>query len=172
MSNVIRYKMVLFGNVSVGKTSLVERFINNHFEENYISTLGYTVYEKQFTYKDSIISLMVYDIGGQEQFRELRRKYAEGANAAFIVYDVTNLASFERVTDWRDNLREFAGDIPFILVGNKIDLENKRVVDFETGKKLANSLGAAEFFETSAKTGTEVGQAFKQLAVQTFQSFY
>ena len=170
MSNVIRYKMVLFGNTGVGKTSLVERFINNKFEENYISTLGYTVYEKQFTYQNSIISLMIYDIGGQEQFRELRKKYAEGSNAAFIVYDMTNLASFQRIEDWRDNLREFAGDIPFVLVGNKADLEANRVVDTESAKNLSIQLGAADFFETSAKTGAEVNAAFKKLAVQAYQS--
>jgi len=162
--------MVLFGNVSVGKTSLVERFINNKFEENYISTLGYTVYEKQFTYKDSIISLMIYDIGGQEQFRDLRKKYAEGANAAFIVYDITNLASYQRVEDWRDNLREFAGDIPFVIVGNKADLEVNRVIDAESARNLSIKLGAADFFETSAKTGVEVNSAFKKLAVQAYQS--
>ena len=162
--------MVLFGNVGVGKTSLVERFINNKFEENYISTLGYTVYEKQFTYQNSIISLMIYDIGGQEQFRDLRKKYADGANTAFIVYDITNLASFQRIEDWRHNLREFAGEIPFVVIGNKADLEANRVVDAESAKKLSFELGAADFIETSAKTGAEVNSAFKKLAVQTYQS--
>ena len=170
MSNVIRYKMVLFGNVGVGKTSLVERFINNKFEDNYISTLGYTVYEKQFTYQGLIISLMIYDIGGQEQFRDLRKKYAEGANTAFLVYDITNFSSFQRVEDWRDNLREFAGEIPFVVIGNKADLGVNRVIDTESARKFSVELGAADFFETSAKTGAEVNSAFKKLAVQTYQS--
>ena len=170
MSRTIRYKMVLFGNVGVGKTSLVERFINDTFEENYVSTLGYTVYEKQFTYQDNVISFMIYDIGGQEQFRELRRKYAEGANTAFIVYDITDLASFHRVEDWKDNLHQFAGEIPFILIGNKLDLTTKRQVDIESARTLSQQIGAEDFFETSAKTGVEVNAAFKKLAVQTFNA--
>ncbi|NHI91422.1 MAG: GTP-binding protein [Candidatus Lokiarchaeota archaeon] len=169
MSNVIRYKMILFGNQGVGKTSLVERFINDKFEENYISTLGYTVYEKQFTFQNTIISLMIYDIGGQEKFRDLRKKYAEGADAAFIVYDITDSHSFQMVEDWKYDLYQFAGEIPFVIIGNKKDLEANRQVDLEIAQLSSNELGADDFFETSAKTGEEVNSAFKKLAFQTYE---
>ena len=133
--DMIRYKMILFGNVSVGKTSLVNRYVNDKFEPNYISTLGYNVYEKQIPYDNIILSIMIYDVGGQEQFRDLRRKYAEGANTAFIIYDITNRESYERIPDWKHNLFLFAGEIPFILIGNKLDFVASRFRNVEVHQR-------------------------------------
>ncbi|MHA1276068.1 MAG: GTP-binding protein [Candidatus Helarchaeota archaeon] len=164
-----RFKCVLFGNEAVGKTSLVERFMNNRFEEFYISTLGYNVYEKQVTHGDILIALTIFDIGGQEKFRDLRRKYAEGAHAAFIVYDVTNRASFENVPQWKKDLDEFVGIIPFILIGNKIDLE--RVVSKKEAEDLRATLNAPSFLETSAKDNLGVEKAFRLLALASYK-FY
>lgn len=163
----IRYKMVLFGNASVGKTSLVERFINDRFEQNYISTLGYNVYEKQIHYEQSIISLMIFDIGGQEKFRDLRKKYAEGANLAFIVFDLTNPDSFATIQTWHTDLFEFAGSIPFVIIGNKNDLPPQ--VSSDAAAQLSSRLGALAYLETSAKTGQGVEKAFHQLAVKSFE---
>jgi len=168
---MIRYKMILFGNVSVGKTSLVNRYVNNKFVSNYISTLGYNVYEKQIPHDNVILSIMIYDVGGQEQFRDLRRKYAEGANTAFIIYDVTNRESFEKIPDWKHNLFLFSGEIPFILIGNKIDLEDDRKVSFKEGMELSVKLGALAFVETSAKNGIDVEKAFVDLSINTYKSY-
>ena len=166
----VRYKMVLFGNASVGKTSLVERFINDRFEESYISTLGYNVYEKQINYENNLISLMIFDIGGQEKFRDLRKKYAEGADVAFIVYDVTNPDSFASIESWKTDLYEFAGEIPFIIIGNKSDLPSS--IPAEEAIALSDKLGAQDHFETSAKTGAGVEKAFNQLAVKSFEKAF
>jgi small GTP-binding protein len=167
---IVRYKMVLFGNANVGKTSLVERFINDQFEQNYISTLGYNVYEKEIIYENNSISLMIYDIGGQEKFRDLRRKYAEGADLAFIVFDLTNPESFAAVKAWKTDLFEFAGEIPFIIIGNKNDLAPK--VTTKDGMQISNSLGALDYLETSAKTGKGVEKAFNQLAVKSVEKAF
>ena len=175
MSKIIRYKMVLFGDSKVGKTSVVERFIHEKFEESYISTLGYNVYEKQIPYKDSVISLMIWDIGGQEKFRDLRKRYAEGANVAFLVYDITNIDSFNNINIWRKDLEEFAGKAPFILIGNKMDLDTNRQVPKADAQRIATGpggLGALDFFETSAKTGAGVDNAFKMLATKTYDAQY
>lgn len=169
---IIRYKMVLFGDSGVGKTSVVERFVNDKFEEEYTSTLGYNVYEKQVPYKNCIVSLLIWDIGGQEKFRELRKKYAEGAQIAFIVYDLTNRPSFENVGLWKKDLDEFAGPVAFIIIGNKLDLEMNRMVSQSEGETLASQLGALDFFETSAKTGSGIEDAFNQLAMKTYNIFY
>ena len=163
--------MVLFGNPSVGKTSLVERYINDQFEPNYMSTLGYNVYEKQIPHDNLVISLMIYDVGGQEQFRDLRKKYAEGANTAFIIYDIANRVTFEKVPDWKHNLYQFAGEIPFIVIGNKSDLEADRKVTFEEAMELSYQLGALDFIETSAKTGSEVERAFNNLSINTYKDY-
>lgn len=168
--DIVRYKMILFGNVRVGKTSLVDRFVNNKFEENYISTLGYNVYEKWISYKDRVISLMIYDIGGQERFNDLRKMYAQGAGTAFIVYDITDQESFANIKRWKKDLDEFTeSSIPFIIIGNKKDLEDSRQVPKDVAMELATEIGALNFLETSAKTGEGVEEAFRQLAIKTYK---
>ncbi len=161
-----RYKMILFGSEKVGKTSLVERYINDKFEEEYMSTLGYNVYEKQIELENVIISLLIFDIGGQELFRQIRQKYAEGANLAFLLYDITNRASFEKLSEWKKDLIEFAGDIPFMLIGNKVDLASERQITKDELKNLSSQLGAVDFLETSAKTGEGVEEAFLKLTIK------
>ncbi|TFG04872.1 MAG: GTP-binding protein [Promethearchaeota archaeon] len=170
-TDIVRYKMILFGDMAVGKTSLVERFVNDKFEENYISTLGYNVYQKQIDYCGNIISLMIYDIGGQERFTDLRRKYAQGADTAFIIYDITNQESFSNVLKWKQDLDEMAGKIPFIIIGNKLDLGEHRQVSKDQALQLCSERGAMAFFETSAKDGKGVEDAFIQLAVETFKTY-
>ena len=163
--------MVLFGNEAVGKTSLVERFVNNRFEESYLSTIGYNVYEKRMAYLNFTISLMIFDVGGQEKFKDLRKKYAEGANTAFIIYDITNLTSFTSVPKWRNELNEIAGNIPFIIIGNKVDLQAGRQVPVRDALNMGSPLGALNVFETSAKTGEGVEEAFKLLAIKTHEYY-
>lgn len=168
MEDLYRFKLVLFGNERVGKTSLVDRYVNDKFEKDYISTLGYNVFEKRIMHRNCEISLMIYDIGGQEKFRQLRQKYAEGANTALIVYDITNRESFENIPNWHRDLLEFAGDIPFIVIGNKVDLVDERKVSYDEAVTLSSQLGAQDFFETSAKTGQGVENCFQKIAIDTY----
>lgn len=168
---IARYKLILFGNEGVGKTSLVERFVNDKFEENYISTLGYNVYEKRILYDDWIISLLIYDIGGQEKFNGLRKKYAEGASTAFILYDITDPTSFSNLLKWRNDLISYVGFIPFIIIGNKVDLKEEREIQKDDVFKMASILGALACYETSAKTGKGVEDAFYHLAILTYECY-
>jgi len=165
-----RFKTVLFGNEGVGKTALVERFVNNVFKEEYITTLGYQIYQKTIEYKNFEIGLVIFDIGGQKQYDMLREQYAAGANNAFLVYDVTDATSFERIIEWKKDLDEYSRNIPFVMIGNKIDLESERQVSTESAEKMANQLEAIKFFETSAKTGEGVENAFEELAILTLKS--
>ncbi|MFX1449748.1 MAG: Rab family GTPase [Promethearchaeota archaeon] len=159
-----RFKVVLFGNAAVGKTSLVNRYVNNKFEQEYLSTLGYNVLEKIVDIKGTRISFMIFDIGGQEQFRELRKQYAKGANAALLVYDITNRESFDNMRKWYDDLMQFTDGARFIIVGNKVDLIEMRQVTTEEGDNLAFELLADGFFETSAKENIEIDNAFRKFA--------
>lgn len=168
---LIRYKLILFGDEAVGKTSLVNRFVNDKFEQNYISTLGYNVYEKRFSFGDYIVSLMIYDVGGQERFAELRKRYAEGANTALLVYDVTNETSFNNLEKWAGELYRYVGALPFVILGNKNDLVDERKVDVFMGEKMSIDIGAVTFLETSAKTGINVERAFQILAFETLRSY-
>lgn len=168
---IFSYKMVLFGNVAVGKTSLVEQFINQRFEKDYVSTLGYNVYEKRMTFLNFSITLMIFDVGGQEKFRDLRHKYAKGAKTAFLVYDITDFDSFTSIKMWKNELYHIAGRIPFIIIGNKADLQAKRQVPLSEAVKVGTALGALNVFETSAKTGDGVEDAFKLLAIKTYEHY-
>lgn len=165
----VRFKMVLFGKEAVGKTSLVNRFVHNKFEENYLSTLGYNVNEKVIQHENLKISLLIFDIGGQEKFRDLRKKYADGADVAFIIYDITDKGSFDLVPEWQKDLAEFTKNAAFVIIGNKVDLEDERQVSTEDAMKLSKELGALAFLETSAKTGKGVEDAFKQLALKKYE---
>ncbi|HUX98207.1 MAG TPA: Rab family GTPase [Candidatus Deferrimicrobium sp.] len=167
--HLVRYKMILFGNAAVGKTSLLERFVNDKFEENYMCTLGYNVYEKLITHTECTISLVIYDIGGQEGYRDLRKRYAQGAHTAFIIYDITNQDSFTNIIKWKSDLIEFAGKIPFIVIGNKMDLKDKKQVSKDKALTASVEMGALAFFETSAKTGEGVEDAFRHLAIKTYE---
>ena len=167
----IKYKMILFGAEGVGKTSLVNRFVNDKFDANYTSTLGYNVYEKIICLDRFRISLMIFDFGGQEQFKGLRMKMSEGADTAFLVFDVCDKDSFNKLSEWKFELFDVAGDIPYILVGNKIDLTQERQVLREEGEKLSKTFGAISFIETSAKTGEFVEDAFSLLARLTLKKY-
>ncbi|MFX0136622.1 MAG: Rab family GTPase [Candidatus Hodarchaeota archaeon] len=159
-----RFKIILYGNVAVGKTSIVNRYVNNKFEQDYISTLGYNVLEKIIETKGARISFLIFDIGGQEQFTELRKQYSKGANAALIMYDITNRESFDNVRNWVSDLMEFTDNARFVLIGNKVDLEDQRAVTAEEGAILADQLFADGFFETSAKENIGIDKAFLKFA--------
>ncbi|NVM03661.1 MAG: GTP-binding protein [Candidatus Helarchaeota archaeon] len=165
MGLIYRCKLILFGSAAVGKTSIIDRYINNKFEEEYISTLGYNVFEKSIEMKDeNTVNFMIFDIGGQEQFEELRKKYATGAKSALIVYDITNKDSFDNIKKWKKDLDNFTDNAIFILIGNKVDLEDARKIQKDKGDALAKEIGAVGFFETSAKTNIEIDNAFHKLA--------
>ena len=168
---LMRYKMILYGNEGVGKTSIVDRYVNDKFNENYLATIGYNVYEKRILSNDVVISLMVYDIGGQEKFDNLRKQYSKGANTAFIVYDVTDLNSFNSIIKWKTDLTAYTGNIPFIIIGNKIDLEEARKISRADALKLCTLLGGLAYYETSAKNGKGVEDAFNQLALRTYSIY-
>ena len=160
MSETYKFKLILFGNEFVGKTSIVNRYINDKYESEYVSTLGYNVYEKIVDIEGSNVNFLIFDIGGQEKFRDLRKKYANGAKAALLVYDITSQASFDNIVNWYNDLIEFTNNSYFILVGNKVDLEDIRQITKEEGEKLAKDLGALGFYETSAKNNIMIDEAF------------
>ncbi|NVM03755.1 MAG: GTP-binding protein [Candidatus Helarchaeota archaeon] len=167
MSASYKFKLVLFGNAAVGKTSLVERYINNRFEGQYLSTLGYNVYEKKIDISETgeiSVTFVIFDIGGQEQFKELRKKYAAGAQAALLVYSIIDRDSFENIPNWHSDLKAFTDNAHFIIVGNKLDLEDSRQVVKEEGESLAQMLQADGFFETSAKADVMINETFYSFA--------
>ena len=157
------FKTIVIGDTMVGKTSLIRRYVERKFDKTYIITMGVDITNKRVKIGDRNVNLILWDIGGQEKFDAIRKIYFRGANGALIVYDVTNYRSFVNVRKWFEELMKYTRDIPFILVGNKIDLKDERVVKSEEGAQLSEQLGCP-FYETSAKTGENVDKIFYELA--------
>ncbi|MCK4480953.1 MAG: GTP-binding protein [Candidatus Lokiarchaeota archaeon] len=156
-------KICLLGEANVGKTSLVYRFIENKFRESYKSTLGVNLLKKDMEiegYGD--VSAQIWDLGGQESFRSLRSLYLEGANGAFVVYDMTSKKTFEKIDEWVHDFRDAREDAPIILIGNKSDLEKQIKITESESREYANTNNLGMVI-TSAKTGQNVEEAFTEL---------
>ncbi len=153
-------KICLLGEANVGKTSLVYRFIENKFRENYKSTLGVNLLKKDMNvagYGD--VSAQIWDLGGQESFKSLRKLYLEGANGSFVVYDMTSKKTFEKLDEWVQSFRNERYDAPIILIGNKSDLEHQIKITENEASEYANTHDMGLII-TSAKTGQNVEEAF------------
>ena len=156
-------KMCLLGEANVGKTSLVYRFIENKFRDNYKSTLGVNLLKKDMEI-DAYggVSAQIWDLGGQESFRSLRKLYLEGANGALLIYDMTNKKTFEKCNEWIESFRESRETAPIVLIGNKADLENQIKITKSEAEEYAK-LHNMDLVVTSAKTGHNVEEAFIEL---------
>ncbi|TFF87497.1 MAG: GTP-binding protein [Promethearchaeota archaeon] len=162
MVDVYKFKVCLFGPAGVGKTSLLLRYIKDYFRESLKKTIGTNFLIKDLEVDDKSIRLLLWDIGGDEQFSKLRTIYFKGSNAAFGVYDVTEPQTLLKIPGWISSIKKSVKkNIPMLLVGNKIDLGRK--VDETEAKDLAKRLNC-EYLETSAKTGENVEVAFKIIA--------
>jgi len=154
------YKIIVIGDPMVGKTSLLMKFATSHFDERYIQTIGANITTKNILINGCIISMMVWDIAGQEEFSEMRFSYFEGANGIIIVYDITRRETLDNVDNWyRQCLKHNIGHQPTILVGNKNDKKSERKVEKQEGLELAKKM-RCPFFETSALTGDCVENMF------------
>ncbi|TFG03082.1 MAG: GTP-binding protein [Promethearchaeota archaeon] len=156
-------KICLLGEANVGKTSLVYRFIENKFRENYKSTLGVNLLKKDLDIEAfGEVSAQIWDLGGQDSFKSLRKLYLEGANGALLIFDMTVKKTFDKLNEWIQSFRETRGKQPLLLIGNKIDLKDKIKIKENEAKKFAQKNKMA-FLLTSAKNGDNVERAFKDL---------
>lgn len=164
------FKLIILGDQAVGKTSLINHFVTKKFQEDYRPTLGLSITEQEFTIQgleESRLKFMIYDLAGQKFFGRVRKHYYFGAQAAFVVFDVTRPDTFERLQYWVDDVHEFIPEIPVVVVGNKIDLGEQREVSAKEGRAKAREL-RANYIETSALTGENVKDAFNLLGIGLF----
>jgi small GTP-binding protein len=157
-------KIVLLGDGGVGKTSLVYRFIENRFSRDFKSTLGVNLLKKKIKLDDNTeISSQIWDLGGQEAYKKLRKLYLEGAQGALIVFDVLSQKSFDNLEDWTQSFIQIRGkNMPMLLIANKIDMNEHRVVSKATAETYAKKYNM-KLIETSAATGENVEKAFHEL---------
>ena len=158
------FKLVLIGDSGVGKSCLLLRFADDTYTESYISTIGVDFKIRTIQLDGKTIKLQIWDTAGQERFRTITSSYYRGAHGIIVVYDVTEMESFNNVKQWLHEIDRYATEgVNKLLVGNKSDLVAKRQVDTQAAKDLADSL-AIPFLETSAKSATNVEQAFMTMA--------
>lgn len=159
-----KFKLVFLGEQSVGKTSLITRFMYDSFDNTYQATIGIDFLSKTMYLEDRTVRLQLWDTAGQERFRSLIPSYIRDSTVAVIVYDITNANSFRQTSKWIDDVRtERGSDVIIMLVGNKTDLADKRQVTTEEGDQKAKELNVM-FIETSAKAGHNVKQLFRRVA--------
>ncbi|KAK0211072.1 ras family-domain-containing protein [Desarmillaria ectypa] len=160
-----RTKIVLLGDQSVGKTSLITRFMYDTFDNTYQATIGIDFLSKTMYLEDRTVRLQLWDTAGQERFRSLIPSYIRDSSVAIIVFDITNRPSFLSTTKWIEDVRSERGkEVIVVLVGNKADLSDKREVSLEEATTKATELDVL-FMETSAKAGHNVKSLFKKIAM-------
>lgn len=169
MNNTIdltKFKVIIVGPSAVGKTSLLNRYVNNEFSLKYKLTIGVDFLTKSMEYKPSkFVKLHIWDIGGQERFKFLHRSFYEGASGALLVFDLSRQNTFSNMKTWLTEMRSImTNDIPKVIIGNKTDLipEIGQIIDRSTVEQYAENEGCS-YIETSAKTGENVERAFLEL---------
>ena len=165
MTEDIVYKVLLLGDSTVGKTCFLLRYCDKTFQDAHLSTIGLDYRVKTMTLKNKKnIKLQIWDTAGQDRFRAITKNYYKGANGIILIYDVTNLQTYENVKNWITQIREETNpNVVIYLAGNKIDIpEEERVVKTEEGKEIADEY-KLQFKETSAKDGINVNEVFQEL---------
>ncbi|KAL2521546.1 Ras-related protein RABH1e [Forsythia ovata] len=164
ISPLAKYKLVFLGDQSVGKTSIITRFMYDKFDTIYQATIGIDFLSKTMYLEDRTIRLQLWDTAGQERFRSLIPSYIRDSSVAVIAYDVANRRSFLNTSKWIEEVRTEQGtDVIIVLVGNKTDLVEKRQVSTEEGDAKARESGVM-FIETSAKAGFNIKPLFRKIA--------
>ena len=166
------YKILLLGDVAVGKSCLLLRYCENSFQESHLSTIGLDFRLKKITLDDNRkIKVQIWDTAGEDRFRAITKNYYRGANGILLLYDVTDQGSFDRIREWIDIIKEETSEgIIIYLVANKIDLKNKRIITNADGKKISEEYKIS-YFETSAKASIGVNEVFESL-VKEMDDYY
>jgi small GTP-binding protein len=155
-----QFKLLLIGEQAVGKSSLMNRYVDNVFEVNIMGTAGLDLKKKVVEINKEKVKVYIFDTAGQERFRTIAKNQYKKADAIIIIYDVTDRKSFECVNDWINSIKSDVDPVmERLLIGNKIDLVNERTVSQKEGNKIAEKY-AMPFIETSAKESLNVEEAF------------
>ena len=155
-----KLKIIIVGDSSVGKTNIINRYVNGEFSRDYMITIGMDFLTCNLELDNKIFKLNLWDTAGSEQFRSVTKGYYSNSCCALIVYDITNEKTFQNVKQWMDDCYAFANkNIHLVLVGNKIDLQQDRKINKETAEEFAGQYGM-DFYEVSALSGENIENIF------------
>ena len=158
----IRLKILIIGDSAVGKTAILLKYVDNKFPEEHICTIG-VEYKDKFLYRtDYKIKLQIWDSAGQERFHSITKNIYRGTNGVFFVYDIINRGTFNNVKKWIKDTQEIDNSIKGVIIGNKIDLNDKRKIEKNELEELSKKYNMS-CIETSAKNGTNIKEAFDLL---------
>ena len=166
-------QLLIIGDSTVGKTSLITRYANGIFKEEYLATVGIDYFTKEETINNQSVQVKLWDTAGQERFKSLTQNFFRNAQGVILAFDVTNTESFDNLKDWINSIKKnIEGNnifIPLIIVGNKIDMEDAREIQKDVAEKFA-SQNKYKYFETSAKTGEGVDDAVRDIVTQVLSA--
>lgn len=162
-------KIVILGDSGVGKTTLLQQYLSGRATGNAKPTIGADFSKKEVMIDNTLVTLQIWDTAGQEKFQSLGYAFYRGADCCALVYDITNGKSFENLGKWKDGFIEHAGPddpktFPFVLLGNKLDRDSERKVDTKRAQQWCKENNDMLYFETSAKEGVAVNEAFIEMA--------
>ena len=165
------YKILLLGDSTVGKTCFLLRYTDDTFLDLHMATIGLDYRLKTMILDDQkIVKVQLWDTAGQDKFRAITRNYYKGARGIILIYDITNIKSYDNIKKWINEIKEeISENVTIVLIGNKIDNEKERKISKEQGEKLANDYNVS-FFETSAKTGQGVNESVFYLVQKILES--
>jgi len=166
-------KVIILGDSGVGKTSLMNQYVSRKFSSHYKATIGADFLTKEVMVDDKLVTMQIWDTAGQERFQSLGVAFYRGADCCVLVFDVNVAKSFEHIDNWREEFLSQAAPrnkeiFPFVLLGNKIDLENRAVTQ-KRAQAWCQANGNIPYFETSAKEAINVDQAFQTIAKNALQ---
>ena len=164
------FNIITLGCSEVGKTCIIQRYLENEFSSSTISTIGVDCKAKLFNINSIKYKIIYYDTAGQERYLSISSKYIKSANGVILVYDITNKKSFSKIQEWSSILNKDNNNYCAVLVGNKKDLDSKREVSQNEGLNLANQLNI-DFFETSCLTNENVSEMMDKISNLTINKF-
>jgi small GTP-binding protein len=173
--NRYQFKACVIGDPAVGKTSLISKFTQSSFKEEYIRTIGaqFTTFEREID--EDLIKLLIWDIAGQRDFDFLRPSFFNNSKAAVIVFSLEENEhgrnSFNNILNWHKDVQKYCGNIPVIIFGNKVDLIDESGVDISTIGEIVDQNGFIDYFITSARTGQGVEKAFTKLIKILYEKY-
>lgn len=162
-------KVIILGDSGVGKTSLMNQYVNKKFTNQYKATIGADFLTKEVMIDDKVVTMQIWDTAGQERFQSLGVAFYRGADCCVLVYDLTMPKTFESLDSWRDEFLIQASprdpdNFPFVVLGNKSDLDSKRKVTAARAQQWCKTKNSIPYHETSAAAATNVETAFQEIA--------
>ena len=168
----LSFKLIVIGDIYVGKSCLTNKAVKNVFSDEYCNTIGFEYFTFTIKVDNKIIRLQIWDTCGQEMYRSLITNFYRNTSLAIIVYAINNYKSFESIDSWLKELRKNGNpDVKIFLIGNKADLEEERKVSKELGTKFYQDNKMNGFMEASAKTGLNAKKIFVRAAELLYENY-